>query len=479
MPAIPPNDTAVIDEPWDAQAQIDKLPDAMTKALGQAMFAWYDGSAPDTDGDDGWPDAKGAYKFPHHEVSDQGKPGVANLPGCRNGLSRLSSADIPEADRDGVRAHLQHHIDAAPDTSTAAKPDQMDALGEERFGTMLCRNWAIVPDALLELTSRLTPQARVDAAALISAHADPRVGADGTALSAAVQGRSAGTRMATEAGGEIAILPLRGTIRPRGSFLSMLFGGGGGLQGFREAFREALADDNVKAIVIDIDSPGGLIDLVPEASAEIRAGREQKKIVAVANTMAASAAYWLAAQATELVVTPSGQVGSIGVFAIHEDFSKMEQMMGIATTIISAGPYKTDGNPYEPLSKSAQAALQDQVDQLYAMFTADVAAGRGVKPEAVAAGYGSGRLLLAGDALAVGMVDRIEALEDTLARLGGTPDEEDDNAPDDDEDDDLDLVVEAAAAAATTTDERDTVTSARATTDYLSPQSALREQSYL
>ena len=215
------------------------------------------------------------------------------------------------------------------------------------------------------------------------------------------------------------MLPLHGPVTPRGSLLYSLLGvDDGGLQAFCSGLRAALADGNVKAIVIDIDSPGGLIDLVPETSAMIRAARGKKPIVAVANTLAASAAYWIAAQADELVVTPSGQVGSIGMVTIHSDFSAMEAMMGINTTVISAGPYKTDGNPYEPLSRDGKAALQDQVDQLYGMFTANVAAGRGVKQRAVRSGYGQGRMVLASDALAAGMVDHVETLEATLSRLG-------------------------------------------------------------
>lgn len=379
-----------------------------------------------------------------------------------------------------------------PDTaSDSPATGSVDQVGDERFGAVLCRHWAIVPEALPDF---VRPGASRGDAMISARHAEQHVSGEEaeTARLAAAGGSSAAMRSPTGSGGVIAVLPLRGTIRPRGSWLSQLFGGGG-LQDFRESFREALADGNVEAIVIDIDSPGGLIDLVPETSAEIRAARGVKPIVAVANTMAASAAYWIASQADELVVTPSGQVGSIGVFVIHEDYSAMEKMMGIETTIISAGPYKTDGNPYEPLSKSAEAAMQDQVDQLYSMFTADVAAGRGVKQEAVAAGYGSGRLLLSADALAVGMVDRIETLEDTLARLGGTPEEDDDTdaqAPEDDADDEGDEALDdpedkmsaatpSAAATPATDEQNTTVTFARPTKDYLSPQSALREQSYL
>jgi signal peptide peptidase SppA len=215
----------------------------------------------------------------------------------------------------------------------------------------------------------------------------------------------------------------------------------------------------VSAIIIDIDSTGGLIDLVPETAAEVRAARGNgKQIVAIANTMAGSAAYWIAAQADEMVVTPSGQVGSIGVYTIHEDVSKLEERIGIKTTVISAGRFKAEGSPWEPLSRGAQQALQSNVDDLYALFVQDVAAGRGVKTAAVTAGYGEGRMVLAAQALPLKMVDRVETIEQTIIRLGGTadddqPDDDDDDAtqpddPDGDGDDDSEDAPEARAQSA-------------------------------
>lgn len=283
------------------------------------------------------------------------------------------------------------------------------AASRRPFEAVLGKVWAMLPEALMQYAAHL---------AKAPLPLEPEAAAR----------RGAVSLSATASGGQVAVIPLRGAITPRASLYSYLFGGGGGLECFAECFREALGDDNVEAIVIDIDSPGGSIDLVPEMAAEILAARGSKPIVAVANTMAASAAYWIASAADELVVTPSGQVGSVGVYTIHEDFSKMEQMMGISTTIISAGAYKTDGNPYEPLSRAASAALQAQVDTLYGMFTDAVAAGRGVKPEGVRAGFGEGRLVLAGQALQLKMVDRVETLGQTIARLGGVPDEVDDDA---------------------------------------------------
>ena len=244
----------------------------------------------------------------------------------------------------------------------------------------------------------------------------------------------------TLSAGSVAILPLQGILTPHGSMLARMFGfAGGGLEDFGAGLRAAMSDPAVKAIVIDVNSPGGLIDMVTETAAAVRAARGNgKPIVSVANTMAGSAAYWIASQADEFAVTPSGQVGSVGVFTVHEDFSKMEERLGISTTLISAGRFKAEG-AVGPLSKTAIQALQSNVDDFYEMFVGDVAAGRGVKPLAVVNGYGEGRMVLAKNALPLGMVDSIETLAQVVARLGGQPVEEpddDDVSPGDEPDDD-------------------------------------------
>jgi signal peptide peptidase SppA len=221
--------------------------------------------------------------------------------------------------------------------------------------------------------------------------------------------------------GAVQVISLRGLITPRPSLFSLLFGyGGGGLQSFREIFDEAVNDSDIGAIVIDIDSPGGRTDMVPETAAEILEARGSKPIIAVCNTMAASAAYWLAAQADEVVVTPSGWAGSIGVFTLHNDWSGWNEQRGIVPTYISAGRYKTEGNPDEPLSAEARAAMQQTVDDFYGLFLNSVAEGRGVTADAVRNGYGEGRLLTAQRALAEGLVDSVETLDDVISRLLGT-----------------------------------------------------------
>jgi ClpP class serine protease len=141
-------------------------------------------------------------------------------------------------------------------------------------------------------------------------------------------------------------------------------------------------------------------------------------MVAVANTMAASAGYWLACAPGELVVTPSGAVGSIGVWGAHEDISAAMEKEGVKVTLVSAGKYKVEGNPYEPLSDEAKAALQADVDNFYSMFVKAVAKNRGVSQDSVANGYGQGRMVMASLAVKQGMADSVATLDQTLARFG-------------------------------------------------------------
>ena len=223
--------------------------------------------------------------------------------------------------------------------------------------------------------------------------------------------------------GTIAVIPLRGLITPRPSLMSLLFGGGGGLQVFRSDLRAAVADDDIDSILIDIDSPGGSTALVAETAAEIRQARRSKPITAIANTIAASAAYWLGSQANEFVVTPSGEVGSIGVFALHEDWSGFDAKAGISTTIVSAGKYKAETHPAKPLSDDAKAHLQESVDDYFGLFLADVAKGRSATAAKVRDGFGEGRMVTAKRAVELGMADRVATYEQTLTALASAPSE--------------------------------------------------------
>lgn len=218
--------------------------------------------------------------------------------------------------------------------------------------------------------------------------------------------------------GGLAVIPVYGPISHRPSMWSAFFGGTSTMR-ISEQLRIALEDPSVSRIVLDIDSPGGTVDGVPELAGEILAARAKKPITAIANSLATSAAYWLAAQATELIVAPSGEVGSIGVFALHTDYSKALENEGIKVTFIKAGKYKTEGNPYEPLGDEARAAFQSRIDDWMAMFVKSVALGRGVTSDKVRQTYGQGRCVAAAEAVRLGMADRSLAFTPALAGLAG------------------------------------------------------------
>ena len=221
--------------------------------------------------------------------------------------------------------------------------------------------------------------------------------------------------------GVVAVVPLVGMIIHRPDFFAETSEGATSVQRFVSSFRAAVADSNVRSVVIDIESPGGIISGVPEAAAEVFAARQgSKKIVAVANAEAASAAYWIGSAADELVVSPSAEVGSIGVWTAHVDASKFfEEKMGLKHTLISAGKYKVEGHPFGPLDDDARAYIQERIDGDYDDFVKAVAKHRGRPPGDVREKFGQGRMVGARRAVELGMADRVGTLQETITRMQG------------------------------------------------------------
>lgn len=219
-------------------------------------------------------------------------------------------------------------------------------------------------------------------------------------------------------GGRIAVLPIYGIIAQRMNLMTDI-SGGTSTEEFAQAFTAAVDNPEVSAIVFDVDSPGGTISGVPELAAMIRAARGKKPIYAVANTMMASAAYWLAAQADEIIASPSSLVGSIGAVMVHTDQSEANAKAGVKRTYITSSPYKAEGNRDEPLGDEAKEAIKAMVDDADDLFIKDLAAGRGLTPAAVRANYGKGRVMTASQAKEAGLVDRVQSLDDLLSDLTG------------------------------------------------------------
>lgn len=215
------------------------------------------------------------------------------------------------------------------------------------------------------------------------------------------------------AGGGVAVLPIYGILTQRASMLTDFSGGTSADQVGADLAR-LMVDPSVKAVVLDIASPGGNVHGIPELAARVASAAKIKPIIAAANAMAASAAYWIAASASEIVVTPSGEVGSIGIITMHVDESKADEQQGIRRTLITAGKYKGDGAMGTPLTDAVASQLQARADELYGMFVRSVAKGRGVSVEAVRDGFGEGLMVGAKAAVEQQMADHIGTLEDAI-----------------------------------------------------------------
>ncbi len=216
--------------------------------------------------------------------------------------------------------------------------------------------------------------------------------------------------------GSVAVIPMVGSIFHRGSMFSEWFGLRS-LQWLKQSMRAAVGDPDISAIVIDWDSPGGEVDGTPETAAELFKLRGTKPIISVANTMMSSAAYWLAAQSDEVFVSPSSLSGSVGVFVLHMDHSKMLADMGIDPTFIFAGETKVDANPFEPLSERAQKDLKDEVELIQSQFLASTAKARGISPSKARKMFGDAKVHMAESAVAVGLADGVQSLDQVLQRL--------------------------------------------------------------
>ena len=269
--------------------------------------------------------------------------------------------------------------------------------------------WAIRPDKLQTILQLL--EMRSAGIRLSPAEIQARIGNGPRS-----QGRSVDT---TATGSKIAVLSLFGVIAPRMSSLEES-SGGVSAESFGRAFDAAVNDPDVGHIVLDMNSPGGAAAGIPELAAKIYAARNIKPVTAVGNLQICSACYWIAAAAREIVLTPSGEAGSIGVVIVHQDESQLNERLGIKSTIITTAPNKFIANHLEPLSEEGRRFLEGRAKAIHTNFVAAVAEYRGVSVSKVESDFGQGASLAASDALAAGLVDRIATLDQVLAELTGS-----------------------------------------------------------
>lgn len=214
----------------------------------------------------------------------------------------------------------------------------------------------------------------------------------------------------------IAVIPVYGLLtKRREAFDSFL--GTTSYEEIHDLLSEAIEDERVSSILLDIDSPGGEVSGLFDLTDFIYECRKFKPIYAIANDCACSAAYAIASSASKIFATRTSSVGSIGVLAIHIDTSEYDKKEGIKYTTIFAGDKKNDLTSHEPITDSATSDLQMEVNRLYKMFVAMVARNRNISSAQIKATQAG--VFFGSDAVSVGLVDEIYNLKECLNIMKG------------------------------------------------------------
>jgi signal peptide peptidase SppA len=211
--------------------------------------------------------------------------------------------------------------------------------------------------------------------------------------------------------GGTAIIPVKGVTSKNPGLLTQLLGGAS-TRDITASFRSALSNPAVKSLILLIDSPGGTVDGTEELAETIFQGRGYgKPIVALADGMMASSAYWIGAAADMVFATgETATVGSIGVVARHVDLSKAHEQAGVTVTEMTAGRFKRVASVFAPLGEEGRQYLQNQLDYIYGVFVNAVARYRDLSLEADADGaipWADGKVFTGSSTIRAGLVDGI------------------------------------------------------------------------
>lgn len=271
---------------------------------------------------------------------------------------------------------------------------------------VLNQPWAIVPESLGEITeiySRHFRGEKIDIKAIEAQIGRPL---------------NHQPKAYTVTTGGVALLPVEGILAKRMN-LMMEFSGGTSYQLFARDLAQALADPGVSSVVLQIDSPGGAVDGIQEASRAVFDARNgDKPVVAWVDGMMASGAYWIGSAADAIFIgADTDQVGSIGVAGQHVDYSRRQEQMGIKVTDIYAGKYKRIASENAPLTDEGRATLQDRVDTFYSLFVNTVATHRGATADKVISDMADGRIFIGQQAVKAGLVDGASTLNALIAEL--------------------------------------------------------------
>jgi len=185
--------------------------------------------------------------------------------------------------------------------------------------------------------------------------------------------------------------------------------------------RKYREDDSIRAIVLRIESPGGVVGPAQEIFREVRKTIGKKKIIASMGAVAASGGYYVAAGTEGIMANPGTITGSIGVIIGYTNFEEIFQKIGLTPVVVKSGEYKDMGSPVRKMTEREKKLLQDFVDSTHRQFVAAVAEGRKMDPVKVKA-IADGRIITGEDAKSLGLVDRLGNMEDAIewaGRMGG------------------------------------------------------------
>jgi ClpP class serine protease len=189
------------------------------------------------------------------------------------------------------------------------------------------------------------------------------------------------------------------------------------LEQLRADLFRLIDDDSTDAVVLRINSPGGLAEGCSEAAELLRRVGKKKRTIAICEGYCCSAAYWIASAAREVVATPSTLIGSCGAVAVLIDESAFFAELGVTVHAVASAEAKTTGIPGLPVGEADLARVQRLIDQTATQFLRDVGRSSRMTDQQLLAAFRSADVFLAADAMANGYIDRVELAEDTLAAI--------------------------------------------------------------
>ena len=212
--------------------------------------------------------------------------------------------------------------------------------------------------------------------------------------------------------GGTAVIQVSGTLTKYGSSFSTR----GSTLRIRRAVNKAAQSSKVENILLLIDSPGGSVSGIDDLARAVAAANEKKPVVAYAEDLMASAAYYIGSQAGAIYANHAAEVGSIGVFAYLYDMSRAAANAGIRPIVVKSGEFKGAGISGTEIREEDVAEIQRMVDSTAEDFIQAVMSGRKMDREQ-AESLATGRVWRAGEAVELGLVDRVRTLDAVLEEM--------------------------------------------------------------